>query len=218
MFLAGLRMPTDIERGAIGGPRFNTTVLSLESGYEKRNVNWQDSRGQWDVGYGLLKKFREVGESATELDVAYLISMFRTCRGRAHSFRFKDWSDYEVGYRYDQPADPQYLADSGAETIQAFKRYQLDVLDPEDRIITKLVEDTVVLYVGGVELTSGYSVNYDTGVITLSAPAGGEVTGRFQFDCHCRFDTDDLRIAMHMFHAGEWQDIPIVELLGTGVE
>ena len=95
-FLPGVRLPTDIERGAIGGPRFNTTVLELDSGREKRNQNWQDTRGEWDVGYGLMTKYQEDPASVIA-DVDDLIHFFYTVRGMAFSFRFKDWSDYEVG-------------------------------------------------------------------------------------------------------------------------
>ncbi len=49
-----VRMPIDVERGAVGGPGFKTRVLPLESGFEQRNIDWSDTRGEWDLSYGLM--------------------------------------------------------------------------------------------------------------------------------------------------------------------
>ena len=35
-----VRFPTRVSYGAIGGPRFSTTVQILNSGFEQRNINW----------------------------------------------------------------------------------------------------------------------------------------------------------------------------------
>jgi hypothetical protein len=54
--------------------------------YEQRNINWSSARGRWDVASGLKKQ--------TQLDT--LIAFFRARKGRAHGFRFKDWTDYKA--------------------------------------------------------------------------------------------------------------------------
>jgi uncharacterized protein (TIGR02217 family) len=46
---------------------------------EKRNVNWSEARGRWDVASG-LKKQQQLGE---------LIAFFRARKGKAYGFRFK---------------------------------------------------------------------------------------------------------------------------------
>jgi uncharacterized protein (TIGR02217 family) len=48
--------------------------------------NWSEARGRWDVASG-LKKQAQIGE---------LIAFFRARRGKAHGFRFKDWTDYKA--------------------------------------------------------------------------------------------------------------------------
>jgi uncharacterized protein (TIGR02217 family) len=81
-----VRFPDNIAYGATGGPEFATTVVATGSGHEKRNVNWSQARGRWDVASG-LKKQAQIDE---------LIAFFRARRGKAYGFRFKDWTDYQA--------------------------------------------------------------------------------------------------------------------------
>lgn len=230
-YISGLRLPEDIERGAVGGPRFNTTVLELDSGFEKRNQNWQDTRGEWDIGYGLLLKFQE-DPASTQLDVDDLINFFYTVRGKAYSWRMKDWSDYEVGMEHGNDISAQFIAygDDTTVNFQLFKRYQFGgVGSPHDRLLTKIVDNSYRFYLDGAILTetTDYTIDIDTGILTMvvapastggTGPGSEEVlTARFEFDCHVRLDTDDLKINMEVFSAGSWPSIPVVELLGTGI-
>ena len=233
-YLAGVRLPVDVERGALGGPRFNTTVLELDSGFEKRNQNWQDTRGEWDVGYGLLQKFQD-DPASTKLDVDDLIHFFYTVRGKAFSWRFKDWSDYEVGRENGSDISAQFLlfGDDSTTVIPLFKRYNFaSSTNPHDRLLTKITDLTYEFFLEGVPIPEGggageFALDIDTGLLTLgTAPAstGGSgpsseetVTGRFDFDSHNRLDIDDLKINMEMFNAGSWPNLPTVELLGTGL-
>ena len=41
MAFHNVQLPEEVERGAQGGPQFKTTVFTLSSGYEKRNVEWE---------------------------------------------------------------------------------------------------------------------------------------------------------------------------------
>lgn len=229
-YLPGVRLPPDIERGVTGGPRFSTSVLELDSGYEQRNANWADSKGLWNAGYGLMSKFTDDTLSQADLDA--VLSFFYVVRGRAFSFRYKDWSDYEIAAENGITAgiDPQFLAygDGATTAFQVFKRYTFGGFT-HDRIITKLVSGSVSLFLEGVPLTEGadFTVAEDTGIVTLAvAPAstggsgpGGEkvLTIRAQFDVHARLDIDDLTLNMEIFAAGSAPNIPLVELLDTGL-
>jgi uncharacterized protein (TIGR02217 family) len=51
-----VQFPDKIAYGATGGPEFATTVVGTGSGHEKRNVNWAEARGRWDVASGLKKQ------------------------------------------------------------------------------------------------------------------------------------------------------------------
>jgi uncharacterized protein (TIGR02217 family) len=81
-----VRFPDNIVYGTTGGPEFATTVVATSAGHEKRNVNWAQARGWWDVASG-LKKQAQIDE---------LIAFFRARRGKAYGFRFKDWTDYKA--------------------------------------------------------------------------------------------------------------------------
>ena len=48
-----VRFPTEISRGAVGGPERRTDVVVLGSGHEERNSRWADSRRSYNAGYGV---------------------------------------------------------------------------------------------------------------------------------------------------------------------
>jgi uncharacterized protein (TIGR02217 family) len=152
-----VRFPDNIAYGATGGPEFATTVVATGAGHEKRNVNWSEARGRWDVASG-LKKQAQIDE---------LIAFFRARRGKAFGFRFKDWTDYK--------ATGQLLGtgDDAQTQFQLVKHYPSGSVI-EVRTITKPVAGTMKVYLGGVEQLSGWSVDTTTGLVTFStAPASG---------------------------------------------
>ena len=81
-----VQFPPKIAYGASGGAEFNTSISTSFAGFEQRNVNWQKSRGKWDVSTGLK----------TKGDMDTLQAFFRSRYGKAYGFRFKDWSDYQA--------------------------------------------------------------------------------------------------------------------------
>lgn len=180
-----VQLPADVERGATGGPRFNTTVLGLSSGYERRNANWELVRGQWDIGYGL--------DSKANLDAVK--AHFYTCLGKLHSFRFKDWTDYEIG----SSGSPQTIGtgDGVHAQFQIYKRYTSGAY-MYSRAITRPVASGFQVYLDGVlkTITTHYTLNASTGVITfVSVPTMGQVVAVVgEFDVPVRFDIDDLSL------------------------
>lgn len=221
-----IRLPDDIERGAVGGPQFKTTVLSLESGFEKRNEDWVDTRGEWDVGYGLMNK-ADLGINETHVD--QLTDFFMARQGRLHSFRFKDFADFQIGDAINPTTDNQQIGIGDDVTVdfQIFKAY---VSGPAtfNRVITKPTSSVIVLLEGVVQtIVTDYTVDLNTGLVTfVVAPAstggsglGGEEIVQIAtlFDNHVRFNTDQLQISMEVFNVGSWPNVPILELRGTGV-
>lgn len=192
-----VRFPDDIAYGAMGGPEFATSVVATASGYEQRNINWSAARGRWDVASGLKKQ--------TQLDA--LIAFFRARKGRAHGFRFKDWTDYK--------ATAQALG-TGNGTITTFQliRTYSSGGNTDVRTITKPVAGTVKVYLAGVLQASGWSVNTTTGVITFSTPPanGVAVSSDYEFDVPVRFDTDRMAVTIEQINLHQWSGIPIVEI------
>jgi uncharacterized protein (TIGR02217 family) len=184
-----IRVPDKIAYVATGGPEFATTVVATGAGHEKRNVNWAQARGRWDVASG-LKKQAQIDE---------LIAFFRSRRGKAYGFRFKDWTD-------DKATGQLLGTGDDAETqFQLVKHYPSGSVI-EVRTITKPVAGRVKVYLDGVEQLSGWSVGTTTGLVTFSVPPalGVEVTADFEFDVPVRFDTDHMAVTIENYrlHAG----------------
>lgn len=233
-YLVGVRLNENIERGALGGARFNTSVLPLDSGFEKRNINWSVPIAEFDIGFGLLIKF-QLDPSDTQLDLNELINFFYVVQGRASSWRFKDWSDFEIGIENGRTAgiSRQFLGlgDDVKTDFQIFKRYGFGGKTFDRTGLTKMVDNAKVeLTKDGVLQTNpgDYTIDADRGLFKMviaplstggTGPGGEELLEfRCEFDLHMRLDTDDLKVNLEMFNAGSWPNIPIIELRGNGID
>lgn len=193
-----IRFPPKIAYGSEGGPQFSTDIVTLASGYERRNQNWTYPREVWNVAYGV--------NDLASLQV--LVEFFYARRGRAIGFRFQNPDDHEA---IDQELAP---AGGGETHFQLVKNYSsagmLSGLEPSDgseilsRKITKPVPDTVHVYVDSSEVAAeDFTVDYETGIVTFdTAPSSGEVvSATFDFDIPVRFDTDHLPLNLADYKA-----------------
>lgn len=192
-----VQFPPKIAYGAAGGAEFNTSVTATFGGFEQRNVNWQKSRGRWDVSTGIKIK--------TDIDI--IIAFFRARFGKAYGFRFKDWIDYQgVGQSIG----------TGNAALTAFQLIKSYVSGSNSyvRDIKKPVAGTVKIYLNGVLQSSGYTLDLTTGVVTFSTPPanGVAVSADYEFDVPVRFDTDVLAVRADGPGLFVWDAIPIVEL------
>jgi uncharacterized protein (TIGR02217 family) len=192
-----VQFPPAISYGASGGPGYLTTVVATASGHEHRNANWAAARGKWDVASGLKDRAH----------VAELIAFFRARRGRAHGFRFKDWTDYQG------VAQVLGTGNGSLKTFQLVKNYVSGGIT-ESRTIAKPIAGTVKIYRNGVLATSGVSTDTTTGLVTFTtAPANGViVTADYEFDVPVRFDTDQMNVTIETYDLGTWAQVPIVEI------
>lgn len=205
-----VRLPEDVERGAQGGPRFKTTIIGLSSGFEKRNIDWQDARGAWDVGYGI--------DSDTNFRLTS--AFFWARQGRAHSFRFKDWGDYQLE---DQLV---FTTDGSTNTFTLFKRYTSGGINfdrPLEKIVSGVGSVTVnavtqTLVFDAVPASGEVSVAALTGIVTLgsthAATTGQAVNMTLEYDVPVRFDTDALDLNLTVFNAGAIPSLPVIEVRG----
>jgi uncharacterized protein (TIGR02217 family) len=157
-FLETPRFPDDISSGVVGGPEYSTTVIVVRSGFEQRNSNWSQSRGRWDASHAVR----------TRAQMEVLFAFFRSVKGKAHGFRFKDWIDYQVA-----KADGVLGTGvgNGGSTYQIGKLYAAGALS-EIRAIRKPVAGTVVGYRNDTPLTVGagagqIAIDTTTGLITF---------------------------------------------------
>lgn len=190
-----IQLPDDVEQGATGGPEFQTSILPMSSGTEQRNVNWQEVRHSYQLSYGI--------QNAE--DFAVCRSFFFARRGKAHTFRFKDWGDF---FAVDEV---QGIGDAVNTSFQLIKTYETAGPLPYIRRITRPVAATVVFKVNNV-VTSA-SAN-PLGIYTISpAPAlDAVVTASFEFDVPVRFDTDKFDLVLTQADAGAIGSLPVIEV------
>lgn len=196
-----VRLPTDVERGATGGPGFLTNVTTLSSGRESRVSLWERERGEWDIGYGV-----DTRENALAVR-----DFFLARRGRARGFRFRDWTNYETGdTQQGVTEDP----DSGDTTFQIAYTYEDAGGFTYTKEIKKPVADGFKVYLDGVEQASGWTLDTTTGIITFASPPdyGVDITWTGTFDLPVRFDTDRIDIALTTREVITFPSLTIVEL------
>ncbi|KIE05620.1 hypothetical protein NF27_DP01640 [Candidatus Jidaibacter acanthamoeba] len=190
------RFPENISYGSSGGPCYSTDVITMTSGYEQRNINWQQSRNQYNVAYGIK----------TEEHIKELIAFFRICKGKAIGFRFKDWNDYT--------AKNQLIAigDGKKNSFQLVKTYKT-VAVKEQRIISKPVPGKVKIFLDDNEYKE-VEVDYTSGIVTFKTPPAADVkiTASFNFDVPVRFDTDSLLTSIEAYQTHSLNNIPLVEI------
>ncbi len=190
-----VRLPEEVERGATGGPTFQTSITVLATGREQRNVDWATSRLRWDVAYGIQ----------TKTDFSDVLAFFYARQGRARAFRFKDWSDFQQttsqtigvgnGVQVDFPLVKSYVS-----------------LVTYSRRITRPVVGTIAVTLNGTP-TGAWTLQ-PLGIIRMNVAAAAAVVvaATFEFDAPVRFDTDEFRVNLETFNAGAIDTLPIVEI------
>ncbi len=201
--------PVDIALNSEGGPTRRTDIVALVSGHEERNSPWAGSRRSFNAGYGVK----------SIADIENVIAFFEARHGRLYGFRFRDPFDFKSCALAQPPAPDDQLIGTGdgSETgFQLVKRYVSGGAS-YGRPVKKPVAGSVLVAVDGVEQTEGadFTVDETSGAVTFAAPpgAGLSVTAGFLFDCPVRFDTDELRINLAAFEAGDIPSIPLIEVL-----
>ncbi|EDX81070.1 DUF2460 domain-containing protein [Brevundimonas sp. BAL3] len=187
-----ISFPPAVARGATGGPGFSTQVVTLASGAENRNSNWAKARGSWDISTGIR----------TRAQMADVVSHFYVVGGKAQSFRFKDWADFD--------ATDVVMVPVTTTVFQMVKRYVRGGSEYV-RTITKPVTGTVTIKVSGSPVTPS-SIDYLTGRVTFASPPAATPTATFQFDVPCRFDTDRLPVQTNAYDQMVVPQIDLIEV------
>ncbi len=201
-----VRFPDNISRGARGGPERRTQIVELASGDEERNASWANSRRRYDAAYGVRRAD----------DLAAVVAFFEARNGRLYGFRWRDWGDYKSSLPSGTPAATDQAIGTGDGATTAFQLVKAYASGAQTwtRTITKPVAGTVVVAIGGIVQTSGWSVDIATGLVTFTAaPANGvAITAGFEFDVPVRFDTDRLDVTHDIERLGSITSIPLIEV------
>lgn len=159
--------------GTAGGPTFSTRKIGLRSGIVRRNPRRSRPLYRYSVIYKNLSPTQH----------ADVISAFNACYGGVHSFRLKDWSDFE--------ADDEVLPVVGtgsSQSVQLVKGYTFGS-NSIARPIRKPVHSTVVLTANNVPISKTIS---SVGVVTFTATAGHVLRWSGEFDVPVMFEDDEL--------------------------
>lgn len=182
-------------------PQFSTHIHSSASGFESRNVNWAQARLRFDVGPGVRSL----------VDLQALLSFFRSVRGNAIAFRFRDPTDHSSAGMTGEPNARDSLLGHGDGITKRFpliKSYG----EGEVRRITRPVARSIKVSLDGAE-TTAWSLSAG-GIIEFDQPPspGVPVKAGFLFDVAARFEEEALRISRTTYLAGEAVHVPLIEV------
>jgi len=192
-----VQLDPKISYGAVGGPKYKTTVIMSNSGSEQRISQYLRGRLSWDISTGI--------KSVAQMSA--ILTFFRARQGKGRGFRFKDWTDYTAVHEGFGGTSPQQL----------IKTYR-DTANTEVRLIKKPIAGiTIWLSDGmvppgptGAPLT-GWTLDTTTGLVSGLGTDNYVWSG--QFDTPVRFDTDEMHMNVAEFATRNWDSIPVVELL-----
>ena len=167
------RLLDKVAYGSQFGQEFNTRIVQLRSGREKRNANWSLPLGRYSVLFQAIRPE----------DHGLVRGAHMACMGSLIAFRFKDHSDYTA-------EDEALGTGTGAsQDLQLIKAYDFGPVTLT-RNIVKPVSGTVTIYVNGVP--SAAVIDYTTGIVTITAASGAAITWTGEFDVPVRFEADRL--------------------------
>ncbi len=197
-FIESPRFPDEIAAWATGGRAFKTDIVETYGGDEFRNAAWSQARGEWTV----QNAFRSANQANTTHNQYVLMEFFKSCMGQLYAFRFWDRWDYTDSQNNGSGVFHMLTP----TTFQMYKRYAISP-NTYDQIVQKPVVGTVVV-TGG----SGPTVDYTTGIVTVSSGTPTSWTG--QFDVPCRFNADlpDLGLEESTGALLLWQQLKIMEV------
>jgi uncharacterized protein (TIGR02217 family) len=166
-----------VSYGTAGGPSWLTRRVRLNSGVMRRNPRRSRPLYKYAV---IFKNLLPDGHSE-------VINAFNACMGGVHSFRIKDWSDYQA---VDETFE--VLGTGVEQSVQLDKVY---TFGPQGirRPIRKPVVGTVELTANNIPITS--SVDYTTGVATFTAGDGAVLRWSGEFDVPVMFSDDELQFS-----------------------
>lgn len=202
-----ISFPMRIARGAIGGPVRRTNIATRKNGKEIRISSNANSLRHWQIS----------SKNADLNDLAQVVDFYEARMGRLYAFRFRDPFDNKscapnnIPNHNDQKIG---VGDGVNKSFQIVKNYG-DEANIYARKISKPVLGSVLIAMDGVLKTSGFSIDYLTGILNFTnAPNTGQIiTAGFEFDCVARFDNEQLELSLDGQTNGHIADILINEVL-----
>lgn len=195
-----IEFPRDIAQGCQGMLERRDEVVQLSSGHEETNQRWVHARRSWNAGLSIRSRD----------ELARVVEIFEEVRGRANSFRFRDWLDWRTasGALPLTPTDQPLGIGDGVETaFRLVKKY--GAINPYLRPIALPHLASLRIAIDGVELVGGWSVAAVGGLVTFDAPpaASASLTAGFTFDVPVRFAQSTLSVEWAYFTESGERDV-----------
>lgn len=204
--------PPQISYGSSGGPRFKTTIFTADSGYEQRNIDWSQTRGEWDVAHSM----RDLHGSEQLVSIEELAAFFMARNGRMHGFRFRDPGDCSLKGQKIGVGNGTQKTFAITKTYKSFQE-QSGSFNTFVRQVRKIEWNTITrCKVDGIDVSAfNFTVDHDNATITfLDAPPNGApiVLSNGIFHIPARFDTDHCDVTADFWNTASWPSIPIIEI------
>lgn len=185
-FVESPRFPESISFGSAGGPTYNTAISRSKSGRVITNENWAYPLHRYNVQHAIKKQSQ----------VEQLLAFFHVVGGMGKGFRYKDWIDFKSCPVNSTPTHNDMVIGTGNGSLTSFQMTKTYVWGSYNRVrlIKKPVSGTILVGKAGVLQSSGFTVDYTTGIITFTvAPTAGQsISWGGEFDVPCQFGTDDF--------------------------
>lgn len=205
MALLVSEFPINVSYGSVSMTKYSTRIITSGSGWENRNINWEEARMKFNAATGIQ----------TQEHLDSLLEFFHAMKGRGLSFRFKDWGDFKSKGVNTTPTftDQHILTATGGETIVTLRKFYEEGAIYTERTITQPIESSVLVGKNGILQTSGVDYNMVDGqiVFTSALSASDSISAGFEFDVPCRFDTDELITNLDAYHVGNIV-VPVIEV------
>lgn len=128
----------------------------------------------------------------TEVLAKQLRDLYHRCGGTFGGFRLRHFVDFSTNNYTQVPThSDQQLIQVSSTVFQMVRWYgPQGVSTSTRRLLRKLVSGTVKIGVGGSLVTTGFTVDHNTGLVNFASPPSGAVTGGCEFDIPVRFESD----------------------------
>lgn len=196
MSFIDVRLSDRVNAGFVGGPEWQTLVVAMANGRDRRRQDWTMPRHKFTADYTALDPV-----SQNEILTAFIAA-----RGQMHTFGFKDWNDFKA------KAQVIGQGDGTSRPVQLCKTYAFGTAAYVRPIKLPLVR-TVRVYQDGARVDC--EIDRLTGRITPQAPwlSGGQITADFEFNVCVRFSADYFPFTRNS-HASAQTSVELVEDFG----
>lgn len=178
-----IKFPDSVSYTSIGGPQFSTKITSLRTGGEIRSPQWETSKSKYVIN--------QVFKTKEQIDE--IVAIFYIVKGKAYSFRFKDWMDFSAT---KQKISKVVTSTETENILQIEKSYEFNN-NTISRKITKIVPNSeIVYYQDNILNKDTYIIDNTNGTLTIENSIDIELLCiSFEFDVEVRFDIDNLHIS-----------------------